>query len=473
MDVKTTFLNGILKDEVYVGQPSGFVSQQYPDHVYALDKDLYGLKQVPRAWLRSLERVPEETGITLDTLWRPILALEAWVGYIHAERGALWNRAAENLYGYTAAEAYGRTPTKLLTEPKDAPLAEHMLKRTVHGEYWCGEFPIINKSGERFVVLCANTPFLDDTGRLTEVIRILSDSRPFQEVKDTLSQAAKVDLKVKTGMNYTDRNTSASDYSRKGFSWPWKENKGEVESIYAKLGYFGWHQLNVIQAHKPVPQMRSSASAELDCQLCVDNYLRCSKIEPSGMWLSARSSSSATGSINSNAIIEVNRETNNLDYEILWEDLIAKERIGQGSCGTVYHGLWYGSDVAIKLFVYQEYSDDLIISFKNEVSMMKRLRHPNILLFIGALTSPQHLCIVRVPSSARGMNYLHHCTPPIVHSDLKSSNLLVYALTTLQARLDFVKVFSYYDSFYRCDVYSYGVVLWELTTEKVPWDGLN
>nr|GFB73351.1 retrovirus-related Pol polyprotein from transposon TNT 1-94 [Tanacetum cinerariifolium] len=45
MDVKTAFLNGIPKEEVYVGQPPGFVSKQYPDHVYALDKALYGLKQ--------------------------------------------------------------------------------------------------------------------------------------------------------------------------------------------------------------------------------------------------------------------------------------------------------------------------------------------------------------------------------------------------------------------------------------------
>nr|GFA31932.1 hypothetical protein [Tanacetum cinerariifolium] len=50
MDVKTTLLNGIIKEEVYVGQPSCFVSMQYPDHVYALDKALYGLKQAPRAW---------------------------------------------------------------------------------------------------------------------------------------------------------------------------------------------------------------------------------------------------------------------------------------------------------------------------------------------------------------------------------------------------------------------------------------
>nr|GEV73445.1 uncharacterized mitochondrial protein AtMg00810-like [Tanacetum cinerariifolium] len=51
MVVKTMFLNGILKEKVYVGQPPGFVSQQYPDHVYALDKALYGLKQAPRAWI--------------------------------------------------------------------------------------------------------------------------------------------------------------------------------------------------------------------------------------------------------------------------------------------------------------------------------------------------------------------------------------------------------------------------------------
>nr|GFB99459.1 hypothetical protein [Tanacetum cinerariifolium] len=62
MDVKTSFLNGILKEEVYVGQPSGFVSKQYPDHVYALDKALYGLKHAPRAWYDVLSQFLIESG---------------------------------------------------------------------------------------------------------------------------------------------------------------------------------------------------------------------------------------------------------------------------------------------------------------------------------------------------------------------------------------------------------------------------
>ncbi|GJY45471.1 retrovirus-related pol polyprotein from transposon TNT 1-94 [Tanacetum coccineum] len=50
MDVKTAFLNGILREEVYVGQLDGFVDQDNPNHVYKLKKALYGLKQAPRAW---------------------------------------------------------------------------------------------------------------------------------------------------------------------------------------------------------------------------------------------------------------------------------------------------------------------------------------------------------------------------------------------------------------------------------------
>nr|GEW92346.1 hypothetical protein [Tanacetum cinerariifolium] len=49
MDVKTTFLNGLLKEEVYVEQPDGFIDTDFPEKVYRLKKVLYGLKQAPRA----------------------------------------------------------------------------------------------------------------------------------------------------------------------------------------------------------------------------------------------------------------------------------------------------------------------------------------------------------------------------------------------------------------------------------------
>ncbi|GJT26824.1 retrovirus-related pol polyprotein from transposon TNT 1-94 [Tanacetum coccineum] len=50
MDVKTAFLNGELKEEVYVSQPEGSVDQEYPSNVYKPKKALYGLKQATRAW---------------------------------------------------------------------------------------------------------------------------------------------------------------------------------------------------------------------------------------------------------------------------------------------------------------------------------------------------------------------------------------------------------------------------------------
>ncbi|GJV96774.1 retrovirus-related pol polyprotein from transposon TNT 1-94, partial [Tanacetum coccineum] len=57
MDVKTAFLNGPLKEEVFVQQPNGFVDPDFPNHVYRLKKALYGLKQSPRAWFINLPGV--------------------------------------------------------------------------------------------------------------------------------------------------------------------------------------------------------------------------------------------------------------------------------------------------------------------------------------------------------------------------------------------------------------------------------
>ncbi|GJX74106.1 retrovirus-related pol polyprotein from transposon TNT 1-94 [Tanacetum coccineum] len=55
MDVKSAFLNGFIKEEVYVAQPSGFIAFEKPNYVYKLKKALYGLKQAPKAWYDRLK----------------------------------------------------------------------------------------------------------------------------------------------------------------------------------------------------------------------------------------------------------------------------------------------------------------------------------------------------------------------------------------------------------------------------------
>ncbi|GJT26494.1 retrovirus-related pol polyprotein from transposon TNT 1-94 [Tanacetum coccineum] len=62
MDVKTLFWKGILREEVYVSQPDGFVDPKNPNHVYKLKKALYGLKQAPQAW----QSLPKSTYMRLN-----------------------------------------------------------------------------------------------------------------------------------------------------------------------------------------------------------------------------------------------------------------------------------------------------------------------------------------------------------------------------------------------------------------------
>nr|GFA00390.1 copia protein [Tanacetum cinerariifolium] len=66
VDVKTTFLNGLLKEEVYVIQPNGFVDLDFPDHVYRLKKAIYSLKQAPRSWYDKLSSFLIEYHFTKD-----------------------------------------------------------------------------------------------------------------------------------------------------------------------------------------------------------------------------------------------------------------------------------------------------------------------------------------------------------------------------------------------------------------------
>ncbi|BAU00522.1 serine/threonine-protein kinase [Vigna angularis] len=207
------------------------------------------------------------------------------------------------------------------------------------------------------------------------------------------------------------------------------------------------------------------------------------------------------------------------ECEIHWEDLQLREEIGQGSYATVYHGIWNGSDVAVKVYFGNGYTEETLQDYRKEIDIMKRLRHPNVLLFMGAVYSQERLAIVtellprgslfknlhrnnqtldirrrlRVALDvARGMNYLHHRNPPIVHRDLKSSNLLVdknwtvkvgdFGLSRLKdATLLNTKsgrgtpqwmapeVLRNEPSNEKSDVFSFGVILWELMTQSIPW----
>ncbi|GKB75892.1 retrovirus-related pol polyprotein from transposon TNT 1-94 [Tanacetum coccineum] len=65
MDVKTAFLNGIIREEVYVSQLDGVIDQDNPNHVYKMKKALYGLKHAPRAWLYWYE-TSDRSGYSYD-----------------------------------------------------------------------------------------------------------------------------------------------------------------------------------------------------------------------------------------------------------------------------------------------------------------------------------------------------------------------------------------------------------------------
>jgi hypothetical protein len=64
MDVKTTFFNGQVEEEVYIEQPEGFVIHRKKSHVCKLRKELYGLKQAPRAWYSRIDNYLQNLGFS-------------------------------------------------------------------------------------------------------------------------------------------------------------------------------------------------------------------------------------------------------------------------------------------------------------------------------------------------------------------------------------------------------------------------
>ncbi|KAK8498955.1 hypothetical protein V6N12_046211 [Hibiscus sabdariffa] len=390
-----------------------------------------------------------------------------------------WNRTAEKLYGYSAAEALGQDAVELLVDPKDFSMANNIVHCVMMGESWTGQFPVRNKMGERFSALATNTPFYDDDGSLVGIICVSYDSRPFQvafsaerhpEGDSIISQSKnavsaklgldpqqplqvaiaskitnlaskvsnKVKSKIRTGDNVNleggsgdshhsdhgfsdaahsdhkeDATSSAASTPRgdihpsafgvyspfeekplvktsrdsgdesegkpaiqkimtlmgkKGISWPWKGN--DREGSEARTARFAWPWLGNDQENETFQPKCPYSSSKPEGHGNEGN--RPVNNEASGSWSSSvnvnsTSSASSCGSTSSSAVNRVDMDTDCLDYEILWEDLTIGEQIGQGSCGTVYHALWYGSDVAVKVFSKQEYSDDVIHAFRQEV----------------------------------------------------------------------------------------------------------
>jgi transposase InsO family protein len=89
MDMKSAFLNGPIKEEVYVEQPSGFEDSEYPNHVYKLSKALYGLKQAPRAWYECLRDLLITNGFKVGkanpTLFTKTIANDLFVCQIYVD----------------------------------------------------------------------------------------------------------------------------------------------------------------------------------------------------------------------------------------------------------------------------------------------------------------------------------------------------------------------------------------------------
>jgi hypothetical protein len=91
MDVKSTFLNGELEEEVYIEQPEGFQLSENTDYVCKLKKALYGLKQDPRAWYSRLDKYLQQAGfrkgsvdnnLYIKVSQGNILLIEVYVDYI-------------------------------------------------------------------------------------------------------------------------------------------------------------------------------------------------------------------------------------------------------------------------------------------------------------------------------------------------------------------------------------------------------
>ena len=194
-----------------------------------------------------------------------------------------------------------------------------------------------------------------------------------------------------------------------------------------------------------------------------------------------------------------------------WEDLEIADKIGGGGVGIIYNG-WFGEQpVAIKTLMDSRVDEALKQEYLDELLVMSKLKHSNIVEFVGACMTPPNLCFVMelcetslfsmihkdgvqfstyeasqiALDVASAMEYLHAQSPPIVHRDIKSHNVLksyngsyklcdfglvknknVTAGTPCYMAPELLSNKFFNKS---VDVYSFGVLVCEIFDKKLPF----
>ena len=213
-----------------------------------------------------------------------------------------------------------------------------------------------------------------------------------------------------------------------------------------------------------------------------------------------------------------------LEEEIRYDELVFPDdcKIGAGAFGDVKKAYWRKTLVSVKfLKTSYENKESQIIPFIEEYNLLKQLRHPNILLYIGGnITGKQHFLVTEYCENgnlfeflhgkdspdledierlnlaleiAQGINYLHSFNPPILHRDLKSLNILLDKnyivkiadfgwarlrnnhMTKKRGTFQWMapEVISKDNYTEKADVYSFGIILWEFWSKDPPYKGIN
>nr|BAD34647.1 serine/threonine protein kinase RAF1 short form 2 [Danio rerio] len=211
-------------------------------------------------------------------------------------------------------------------------------------------------------------------------------------------------------------------------------------------------------------------------------------------------------------------------WEIEANEVVLLSRIGSGSFGTVHKGKWHG-DVAVKVLKVTNPTPEQFQAFRNEVAVLRKTRHVNILLFMGYMTKGnlaivtqwcegsslyKHLHVLETNfqmfqlidiarQTAQGMDYLY--MRKHIHRDMKSNNIFLhegltvkigdFGLATVKARWsgsqqveqpsgsilwmapEVIRMQDNNPYSFQSDVYSYGIVLFELMTGELPYSQIG